>query len=112
MATRPATGSLKMPVTTFRPFQTTALGRPTLTDSTCSVDDGCMLLLLLTNTQFSLHLVFEVRFDAGRREVSAKTDRLSSQRVVVNNIHTYVDLEVHINHTIEKCTCQYPVSVV
>src|SRR6266487_4719003 len=46
MQTRPATGSLKMPVTTVRPFQTTALGSPTLTDTTCSSDDGYIRLLL------------------------------------------------------------------
>src|ERR1700730_7014436 len=57
MATRPATGSLKMPVTTVRPFQTTALGNPMLTDTTCSSDDGCICLLLFI-PQSLLHPVF------------------------------------------------------
>src|SRR5262245_14955753 len=35
-----------MPVSTCRPFQSTSLGRPTLTDSTRSSGDGCMVLLL------------------------------------------------------------------
>src|SRR6266571_6375920 len=76
MATRPATGSLKMPVTTVRPFQTTALGSPTLTDTTCSSDDGCIRLLLLI-PQSLLHLGTRGavrRFQGG---VPAKTQRLS-----------------------------------
>src|SRR6266566_5084657 len=53
MVTRPVTGSLKMPVTTVRPFQTTALGSPTLTDTTCSSDDGCIFLLLVNTPVFA-----------------------------------------------------------
>src|SRR6266516_1624612 len=110
MATRPATGSLKMPVTTVRPFQTTALGSPTLTDSTCSVDDGCMLLLLLIPSfRFTSYSRFASTLGG---EVYAKIQRPTSQRVVFNNIHIYIILDIYKNHTIEKCTCQYPVSVV
>src|SRR5947209_8625147 len=102
MATRPATGSLKMPVTTVRPFQTTALGSPTLTDSTCSAGDGCMLLLLLISSP---------RFTSCSRCASTLEDERcprrscpTSQRVLFNHIHIYIALDMCIKHIREKCT--------
>ncbi|QFS50359.1 hypothetical protein GXM_07853 [Nostoc sphaeroides CCNUC1] len=35
--TRPSTGSLKIPVVTVLPFQSTSRGSPTLTEITCTI---------------------------------------------------------------------------
>src|SRR5712691_8180703 len=100
MVTRPATGSLKMPVTTVRPFQTTALGNPTLTDTTCNSDDGCICLLLFI-PQSLLHPVFRGAVRCFQGVVPAKTQRLSSQRAMSNDILVYSDLDLYINDTID-----------
>src|SRR5438552_13115880 len=104
MATRPTTGSLKMPVSIVRPFQMTALGSPTLTDSTCSVEAGCMLLLLLIP---SFHFTSCSRFTSTlSRMVSAKIHYPTSQDIVFSNILVYIILDLYINYTLEKYTCQ------
>src|SRR6266487_7016573 len=82
-AMRPATGSLKIPVTTVRPFQATALGSPTFTDLTCCTSDGCMLFLLKV---FSLRFVWHYDCDVSHNgQASIAWDAAILSRML-NNI--------------------------
>src|SRR6266536_4658781 len=75
-ATRPGTASLKIPVTTVRPFQITSLGCPTFTDITCITDAGCILFLLWCYDHDAFH----------NDQAVPAVERCNLHRIILNNI--------------------------